>query len=151
MALVLFGGVLPGSKVAAVSSCEKTRQSRGLLVGKIALIGESLIVHICQLALRPGFLDLKQIERVKAAPSKTILISRIDRKSSPSPFSLICHGVSKMLLRGEYAFPGFAVERELLRALPADVRPKALKESDPEIGYEELVAVTPQSVIQVFG
>ena len=96
----------------------------------------------------PGFLDLKQIERVKAAPSKTILISRIDRKSSPSPFSLICHGVSKMLLRGEYAFPGFAVERELLRALPADVRPKALKESDPEIGYEELVAVTPHSVIK---
>ena len=96
----------------------------------------------------PRFLDLKQIERAKAAPSKTILISRIDHKSSPSPFSLICHGVSKMLLRGEYAFPGFAVERELLGALPADVRPKALKESDPEIGYEELVEVTPQSVIQ---
>ena len=56
MALVLFGVVLLGSEVAAVVLHEMISQLYGLLVGKIALIGESLIVHICQLALRRDFL-----------------------------------------------------------------------------------------------
>ena len=96
----------------------------------------------------PGFLDLKNIEKLRAAPSKTLMISRIERSQSDSPYISVCHGVGKMLLRGEYAFPGFAVEKELLKTLPAEHRPKALKASDPEIGYEELAEVNPQAVTQ---
>ena len=53
-----------------------------------------------------------------------------------------------LLFVREYAFSGFAVEKELLKTLPAEHRPKALKPSDPEIGYEELAEVNPQAVTQ---
>lgn len=96
----------------------------------------------------PGFLDLKNIDKVKLAPSKTLLITRTKPLNLPNPHSLVCQGVSKLLLRGEYGFSGFAVEKELLKTLPAELRPKAFSNNDPEIGYEELLEVKPNALIR---
>ena len=96
----------------------------------------------------PGFLDLRLIDKIKAAASKTLVISRIKPASAPGPYTLVCQGVSKMLLRGEYSFSGFAVEQALIKALPAELRPKAFTKSDPEIGYQKLLEVKPNAVFQ---
>lgn len=96
----------------------------------------------------PGFLDLRMIDKVKAASSKTLLISRLQSAISPNLHSLVCQGVSKMLLRGEYSFSGFAVEKALIKSLPAELRPNAFNKSDPEIGYDKLLEVKPNAVLQ---
>ena len=107
-----------------------------------------LQVSYLSIGSAPGFLDLKAIDKVKAAPSKTLLISRIDSASSPNPYSLVCQSVSKILLRGEYSFSGFSVEQALFEVIPAELKPTTLSKSDPEIGYEELLKVNPNAVLQ---
>jgi ATP-dependent DNA helicase RecQ len=95
----------------------------------------------------PSFLTLENADKLKVATSKTLLLTRISNDVAPSPYREICDGLCKMLLRGEYAFPGFAVEAELLNELPAKYKPKPLTDGDPEIGYEDLISVTPESVL----
>jgi ATP-dependent DNA helicase RecQ len=107
-----------------------------------------LSAHYLSIGSAPGFLDVSGLQKLQDATSKTLFLSRLENNNKQTPNKLLCSSILKILQRGQFAFPGFSVERELLSELPAIIRPVVFNDDNPEIGYENPMRVGNKAVLQ---